>query len=174
MIINKEFGAAKNENSLQGSYFYDWMTDKVEQEVLNEFMRINERGGVLPAMETQYQRSKIQEESMYYEHLKHSGSFPVVGVNTFVNPKTLEEGYVPEKIEMARASKEEKQMQLDNVNDFKKRNNERSRSELKKLQQAALNGDNIFSALMEASRHCSLYQMTDALYQVGGEYRRNI
>ncbi len=174
MIINKEFGAAKNENSMQGSYFYDWLTDKVEEEVLAEFMRINERGGVLPSMETQYQRSKIQEESMYYEHLKHSGAFPVVGVNTFINPKTLEEGYVPEKIEMARATNEEKKTQLDNVNDFKKRHTEQAKNELKKLQLAALNGENIFSALMSASRVCSLYQMTEALYQVGGEYRRNI
>ena len=174
MIINKEFGIAKNENPLQGSYFSEWLTDKVEEEVIAEFMRLNERGGVLPSMETQYQRSKIQEESMYYEHLKHSGDFPVVGVNTFINPKTLEEGYVPEKIEMARATAEEKKAQLDNVNAYKKENGKQAEVEMLKLQKAALAGENIFDALMSASRHCSLYQMTKALYEVGGEYRRNM
>ncbi len=174
MIINKEFGIAKNENPLQGSYFSEWLTDKVEEEVIAEFMRLNERGGVLPSMETQYQRSKIQEESMYYEHLKHSGDYPVVGVNTFINPKTLEEGYVPEKIEMARATAAEKKAQLDNVNAYKKENSKQAEVEVLKLQKAALAGDNIFEALMSASRHCSLYQMTKALYEVGGEYRRNM
>ncbi len=174
MIINKEFGAAKNENPMQGSFFSEWLTNKVEEEVLAEFIRLNERGGVLPSMETQYQRSKIQEESMYYEHLKHSGDYPVVGVNTFVNPKTLEEGYVPEKIEMARATETEKNNQLDRVNQYKEDHKEQASLELEKLKMAALKGDNIFEALMSASRVCSLFQMTDALYQVGGEYRRNM
>jgi len=174
MIINKEFGIAKNENPLQGSYFSEWLTDKVEEEVITEFMRLNERGGVLPSMETQYQRSKIQEESMYYEHLKHSGDYPVVGVNTFINPKTLVDGYVPEKIEMARATSEEKKTQLDNVNTYKKNNIAQAEVEMQKLQKAALAGENVFEALMSASRHCSLYQMTKSLYEVGGEYRRNM
>jgi methylmalonyl-CoA mutase len=118
LIINKEFGMTMNENPMQGSYFNEELTELVEEAVLAEFMRINERGGVLGAMETQYQRSKIQEESMYYEHLKHSGKYPVVGVNTFVNPKTLASDYVPAKIEMARASRDEKNQQLNNVIKF--------------------------------------------------------
>ncbi len=120
MIINKEFGVAKNENPNQGSYFLTELTELVEEAILSEFVRISERGGVLGSMETQYQRGKIQEESMYYEHLKHSGDLPIVGVNQFINPKTLEEGYVPESIELARASMEEKNQQLNNLLNFQK------------------------------------------------------
>ena len=174
MIINKEFGLAKNENPLQGSYFNEWLTDKVEEAVLDEFLRINERGGVLGAMETQYQRSRIQEESLYYETLKHDGRLPIVGVNTFVDPKTLAEGFVPPKIEMARASEAEKQQQLKNVLSYQDRNKATASEELRKLQEAALGGKNIFEALMSAARVCSLYQMTEALFEVGGQYRRNL
>lgn len=174
LIINKEFGMSKNENPTQGSYFIEELTDLVEEAVLTEFMKINERGGVLGAMETQYQRSKIQEESLYYETLKHNGSLPVVGVNTFVDPKTLQDSYVPPKIELARASYEEKNHQLKNVQDFQKGNKAQADKELLKLKEAVLHGDNIFEALMSASRHCSLFQMTQSLFEVGGQYRRNV
>lgn len=174
MIINREFGMTKNENPTQGSYFIEELTDLVEEAVLEEFKRINERGGVLGAMETQYQRSKIQEESMYYEHLKHDGTLPIVGVNTFINPKTLASDYVPPKIELARASQEEKNHQLNNVRSFQKTHESQAQAEIEKLKLAALHGNNIFEALLSASRHCSLYQMSQALYEVGGQYRRNL
>lgn len=174
MIINKEFGLAKNENPLQGSFFAEWLTDAVEEAVLEEFLRINERGGVLGAMETQYQRSRIQDESLYYETLKHNGELPIVGVNTFVDPATMDPSYVPPKIEMARATKEEKKQQLDNVQNFQKTNNPESAKALTDLKQAAVSGQNIFAALMTAARVCSLGQMTSALFEVGGKYRRNV
>lgn len=174
MIINREFGMTKNENPTQGSYFIEELTDLVEEAVLEEFKRINERGGVLGAMETQYQRSKIQEESMYYEHLKHEGTLPIIGVNTFINPKTLADDYVPAKIEMARASFEEKDTQLKNVNNYQSSHSVKAHTELENLQKVALGGGNIFAALLKASRYCSLYQMSQALYQVGGQYRRNL
>lgn len=174
MIINREFGMTKNENPTQGSYFIEELTDLVEEAVLEEFKRINERGGVLGAMETQYQRSKIQEESMYYEHLKHNGSLPIIGVNTFINPKTLVQGYEPPKIELARASQDEKKDQLKNVVVFQQNHESQAEIELAHLQKTALSGGNIFEALLRASRHCSLYQMSKALYEVGGQYRRNL
>jgi methylmalonyl-CoA mutase len=174
MIINKEFGMTKNENPMQGSYFMDELTDLVEEAVLDEFMKINERGGVLGAMETQYQRSKIQEESLYYEHLKHSGELPIIGVNTFIDPATMVEGYVPPKIELARASYDEKNQQLTNVGKYQQAHSKEAAAEIAKLQQAVLTGKNIFEALMSAARVCSLYQMSQALYEVGGQYRRNL
>ncbi len=174
MIINREFGMTKNENPTQGSYFIEELTDLVEEAVLAEFKKINERGGVLGAMETQYQRSKIQQESMYYEHLKHDGTLPIIGVNTFIDPKTLDANYVPPKIELARASYEEKNAQLSNVQKYQKEHSTQGQAELKKLQETVLNGGNIFGALMSAARHCSLYQMSEALYEVGGQYRRNL
>lgn len=174
MIINKEFGVAKNENPNQGSYFLEELTDLVEEAVLEEFLRINERGGVLGAMETQYQRGKIQEESMLYEHLKHSGELPIVGVNTFIDPKTMATDYVPPKIELARASYEEKQSQLDHLSSYQSSLKSDAERELESLKRAALKGENIFAALMSAARVCSLYQMTQALYEVGGQYRRNL
>ena len=174
MIINKEFGMTKNENPMQGSYFIEELTDLVEEAVLDEFLRINERGGVLGAMETQYQRGKIQEESMLYEHLKHSGELPIIGVNTFIDPKTLEPDYVPPKIELARASYEEKQSQLERLREFHSKHAAEAERELANLKRVALAGGNIFEALMSAARHCSLYQMTQALYEVGGQYRRNL
>jgi len=174
MIINKEFGAARNENPMQGSFFFSELTDLVEEAILDEFSRISERGGVLGAMETQYQRGKIQEESMLYEHLKHSGELPIVGVNTYINPETLKEGYESESIELARASKEEKEQQLQSLQSYQKKNNEEATQGIANLKQACLQGDNIFGALMEAARYCSLGQMTQALFEVGGEYRRNL
>lgn len=174
LIINKEFGYSKNENPLQGSYFVEELTDLVEEAVLSEFLKISERGGVLGAMETQYQRSKIQEESLYYERLKHDGTLPLVGVNTFQDPKTLEAGYTPPPIQMARASFEEKKFQLDQLELYKTQHQDSSEKELQNLKTTALKGENIFEALMSAARHCSLYQMTQALYEVGGQYRRNL
>ncbi|MBC7458070.1 MAG: methylmalonyl-CoA mutase, partial [Bdellovibrionaceae bacterium] len=174
MIINREFGISKNENINQGSYFLEELTDIVEEAVLAEFKKISDRGGVLGAMETQYQRSKIQEESMYYEHLKHSGELPIIGVNTFIDPKTLEKNYVPPKIQMARASSNEKNHQLNNLNNYISENKIIAETEIVNLKMAALAGKNIFEALLSASRHCSLYQMSQALYEVGGQYRRNL
>ncbi|MBL7546254.1 MAG: cobalamin-dependent protein [Bdellovibrionaceae bacterium] len=174
MIINREFGNTKNENTLQGSFYIDELTDLVEEAVLEEFLRINERGGVLGAMETQYQRSKIQEESLYYEKLKHDGTLPIIGVNTFIDPATLQADYAPPKIELARASYEEKQLQLDRVTKLKTDDKRVAEALLNDLKSTALKGENIFGALMRAARHCSLYQMTQALYEVGGEYRRNV
>jgi isobutyryl-CoA mutase len=174
MIINKEFGVSKNENVNQGSYFLDDLTDILEEAVLEEFKKISDRGGVLGAMETQYQRSRIQEESMYYEHLKHSGELPIVGVNMFIDPKTQVNDYVPPKIEMARASVDEKNHQLNNLNYYISDNKNTAALEIASLKSTALSGGNIFEALLTASRHCSLYQMSQALYEVGGQYRRNL
>ena len=174
MIINKEFGMAKNENPMQGSFFTEELTDLVEEAVLTEFLRINERGGVLGAMETQYQRGQIQDESMLYEHLKHSGELPIVGVNTFIDPKTLEAGYRAPKIELARASYEEKTAQLNRVREYQKNHTPEAAREITNLKRAALAGENVFEALMSAARVCSLYQMSQALYDVGGQYRRNL
>ncbi|MCO5113938.1 MAG: methylmalonyl-CoA mutase family protein [Bdellovibrionaceae bacterium] len=174
LIINKELGTAKNENSMQGSYFYEWLTDAVEEAVLEEFQKISDRGGVLGAMETQYQRGKIQEESLYYETLKHDGTYPLVGVNTFIDPKTLEEGFKPPKIELARASLDEKNLQLNRTNEYKKTHAVEAEKALAHLKKTALEHGNVFEALMRAARCCTLYQMTEALYEVGGQYRRNL
>lgn len=174
MIINKEFGVAKNENPQQGSYFMEELTDLVEEAILTEFMKISERGGVLGAMESQYQRGKIQEESMYYEHLKHSGELPIIGVNQFVDPVTLKDGYIPPKIELARASYEEKNLQLHRVTEYQKKNAAVAEEELRKLRDVCLAGGNVFGALMSAARVCSLHQMTQTLFEVGGQYRRNL
>jgi methylmalonyl-CoA mutase len=174
MIINKEFGISKNENINQGSYFLEELTDLLEEAVLEEFQKISDRGGVLGAMETQYQRSRIQEESMHYEHLKHSGELPIVGVNMFIDPKTQVMGYIPPKIEMARASSDEKNHQLNNLNTYIQENESQALNEIAHLKSTALSGGNIFEALLSASRHCSLYQMSQALYDVGGQYRRNL
>jgi methylmalonyl-CoA mutase len=174
LIINREYGLNKNENPLQGSYFNTWLTDQVEEAVLEEFLRINERGGVLGAMETQYQRGRIQEESLYYETLKHDGQLPIIGVNTFVDPTTLADNYVPPKVELRRSTQEEKLLCLERTREFQKVNGERALAELKELKLAALKGENIFGSLMKASRVCSLFQMSQALYEVGGQYRRNV
>lgn len=174
LIINREFGLVMNENPLQGSYFIEQLTDLVEEAVLDMFLKLSERGGVLGAMETGYQRSKIQEESLYYETLKHNGQLPIIGVNTFVDPKTLDEGYVPPKIDLARASYQEKTHQLDHVLEYQKQHAEVARVALEKLKTKVIRGENIFESLMVASRCCSLGQMTHALFEVGGQYRRNL
>jgi methylmalonyl-CoA mutase len=173
MIITKEFGLARNENPLQGSYIIEELTDLVEEAVIAEFERIDQRGGVLGAMETQYQRSRIQEESMLYEHKKHSGELPIVGVNTFLNPRANEEGFNVTG-ELARATKEEKEQQILNLRAFQELNREKAPAALKKLQETAIAGGNIFAELMETVKVASLGQISHALYEVGGKYRRNM
>jgi methylmalonyl-CoA mutase len=173
LIINREWGLTKNENPYQGSFIVEELTRLVEEAVLMEFDRITERGGVLGAMETGYQRSKIQEESMRYEALKHTGDLPIIGVNTFRDPEASEDQW-SEGLELARATESEKQSQLDRLAAFKQRNAEQAPGALEKLQQAALSGGNIFAELMHTVRHCSLGQITQALYNVGGKYRRNM
>ncbi|MFZ3001253.1 MAG: fused isobutyryl-CoA mutase/GTPase IcmF [Undibacterium umbellatum] len=171
LIINREWGLAKNENPIQGSFIIEELTDMVEEAVMQEFERIAERGGVLGAMETGYQRGKIQEESMHYEHLKHDGTLPIIGVNTFRNPKAND---TPQKIELARSTEEEKQSQLQRLADFHGRHADVAPKALAALQQAAINNENVFAKLMEAARVCSLGQITTALFEVGGQYRRNM
>jgi len=173
LIINREWGLTANENMNQGSFIFEQLTDLVEEAVLMEFDRITERGGVLGAMETGYQRSKIQEESMYYEMRKHTGRLPIIGVNTFRDPDADDE-HLSESIELARATEAEKQSQLTRLADFKKRHAPEAPAALERLQQVALSGDNIFEELMETVRTCSLGQITQALYDVGGKYRRNM
>ncbi|WP_268223039.1 methylmalonyl-CoA mutase family protein [Sinomicrobium oceani] len=171
LIINKELGLAKNENPVQGAFIIEELTDLVEEAVLMEFDRITERGGVLGAMETMYQRSKIQEESLYYENLKHTGEFPIIGVNTFLSSKgspTVTPG------EVIRATEEEKQFQIHTVENLRKAGEKRVYTELKKVQQKAVENENIFEQLMEATKVCSLGQITEALFEVGGQYRRNM
>ncbi len=171
MIIDKEWGLSMNENPLQGSYVVDELTDLVEEAVLQEFDRIAQRGGVLGAMETGYQRGRIQDESMLYEHKKHDGSLPLIGVNTFLAPHTDEE---PQTVELARATEAEKQSQLDRLHDFHARHRSEAPAALAALQQAATDGGNVFEALMDAVRCCSLGQISDAFFEVGGQYRRNV
>ncbi len=171
LIINKELGLAKNENPLQGSFIIDELTDLVEEAVLTEFDRITERGGVLGAMETMYQRSKIQEESLYYETLKHTGEFPIIGVNTFLSSKGSPT-IIPQ--EVIRSTTEEKEFQIQTVQNLWKRNEDKSHDMLHKLQQTAIHNQNIFEALMETAKYCSLGQITKALFEVGGQYRRNM
>jgi methylmalonyl-CoA mutase len=171
LIINRELGLAKNENPLQGSFIIEELTELVEKAVLEEFKRINDRGGVLGAMETMYQRSKIQEESLYYETLKHSGEFPIVGVNTFLN-KNGSPTIIPS--EVIRATEEEKKFQIEALEAFQNRNADRSVQLLKDLQEKALAGENIFESLMEVCKYCSLGEISHALYEVGGQYRRNM
>jgi methylmalonyl-CoA mutase len=173
MIINREFGPSMNENQLQGSFFMDWLTDAVEDAVLKEFDRISDRKGVLGAMETQYQRSKIQDESLYYEHLKHSGKLPIIGVNTFENPNADNQS-AGSCILLTRSTYEEKQAQLDGVRKFQKGHVKQADAALKKLKETALDGGNIFAVLMDTVRVASLGQITHALYEVGGKYRRNM
>lgn len=170
LIINREWGLSKNENPNQGSFILDELTDLVEEAVLREFEAISSRGGVLGAMETGYQRSKIQEESLYYEYKKHDGSFPIIGVNTFLNPK----GMAQQEIELARSSDEEKQSQLKRLADFHGRNADEAQEWLDKLQQAVINNENVFAVLVDAVRYCSLGQITQTLFEVGGQYRRSM
>ncbi|WP_299226077.1 methylmalonyl-CoA mutase family protein [uncultured Psychroserpens sp.] len=169
LIINKELGLAKNENPIQGSFIIEELTDLVEEAVLMEFDRITERGGVLGAMETMYQRSKIQEESLYYETLKHNGQFPIIGVNTFLSSKGSPT-VIP--AEVIRATEEEKQFQIKTLENLHKAND--TKALLKELQHRAINNENIFEALMDVCKICSLGQITSALFEVGGQYRRNM
>ncbi len=173
MIITKEHGLSKNENSLQGSFIVEELTDLVEEAVLDEFERLNDRGGVLGSMETQYQRGKIQEESMYYETLKHSGKLPIIGVNTYLNPNPPSEEEL-DNIELARATTEEKETQIRNLQGFQEKHSDEGEEALKRLKKVAISGDNIFAELMETTKTASLGQITHALYEVGGQYRRNM
>lgn len=169
LIINREFGLAKNENPSQGAFVIDELTDLVEEAVLTEFERISDRGGVLGAMETGYQRGKIQEESMKYESMKHDGSYPLIGVNTFL-PENEEAQPV---VELARSTDDEKQSQIKRLRDFQERNANQAHTALVELKQAIMNGGNGFEALMGAVKYCSLGQLTDAFFEVGGQYRRS-
>jgi isobutyryl-CoA mutase len=171
MIINREWGLAKNENPNQGAFVIDEMTELVEEAVLSEFEKIAERGGVLGAMETGYQRGKIQEESMHYEMLKHTGEYPIIGVNTFRNSHA---DPVPEHIELARSTEEEKQSQLKRLQEFQARHADRAPAMLARLKQAAMANHNVFDVLMDAVQCCSLGQITHALFEVGGQYRRSM
>ncbi|MGL2993886.1 methylmalonyl-CoA mutase family protein [Flavobacterium sp. TSSA_36] len=171
LIINKELGLAKNENPIQGAFIIEELTDLVETAVLQEFDRITERGGVLGAMETMYQRSKIQEESLYYETLKHTGEFPIIGVNTFLSSKGSPT-VIP--AEVIRATEEEKQYQITMLNNLQKANADLVAQHLKTLQEAAIKNENMFDHLMEATKVCSLGQITASLFEVGGQYRRNM
>ncbi len=171
LIINREWGLAKNENPSQGAFIIEELTELVEEAVLTEFEKIADRGGVLGAMETGYQRGKIQDESMHYEMLKHTGEYPIIGVNTFRNPKGDE---VLEKLELARSTEEEKKSQLDRLHAFHAKHAKESPDMLARLQQAVIHNDNVFEVLMDAVRVCSLGQITNALFEVGGQYRRNM
>ncbi len=170
LILNQEFGVAKNENPNQGAWIVEELTDLVEEAVLREFERLTERGGVLGAMERMYQRSKIQEESLHYENLKHTGELPIVGVNTFVGEGAAE----ATTLELIRASEEEKEDQLGRLLDFQKRHESRAESAIERLKSAAREGRNVFAELMCAVETLSLGQITHALYEVGGQYRRNM
>jgi methylmalonyl-CoA mutase len=171
LIINREWGLAKNENPNQGAFVLEELTELVEEAVLKEFEAISERGGVLGAMELGYQRGKIQEESMHYEHKKHDGSYPIIGVNTFRNPHG---DPIPQKLELIRSTEEEKRSQLKRLRDFQARNQDKSGPMLKRLQQAVIDNRNVFEVLMDAVRVCSLGQITHALFEVGGQYRRSM
>jgi methylmalonyl-CoA mutase len=171
LIINRELGSAKTENFIQGSFLIEEMTDLVEEAVLAEFDRINERGGVLGAMERMYQRNKIQEESLVYEMQKHTGELPIVGVNTFLN-KRGSPTTIPN--EVIRSTAEEKEQQIANLQAFWKRNEDKAEKALKRLKEIATTNGNIFQELMETVKYCSLGQITHALYEVGGQYRRNM
>jgi methylmalonyl-CoA mutase len=170
VIIGREWGLAMNENPLQGSFIIDELTDLVEEAVLAEFDRISARGGVLGAMETGYQRGKIQDESMLYEQRKHDGSLPVIGVNTFRNPS----GDQTPPAQLARGTENEKKSQLERVRDFTERHRDEAHEALTALKDAARSGSNMFAVLMDAARVCSLQQITEAFFEVGGQYRRNI
>jgi methylmalonyl-CoA mutase len=172
MIIDQEWGLAKNENPLQGSYIVDELTDLVEEAVLVEFERISDRGGVLGAMETGYQRGRIQDESMLYEHKKHDGSLPIIGVNTFLNPDASTGGALT--VELARASEEEKRSQVERLAEFHAAHRDEAEPALAYLKDVAMSGGNTFAALMDAVRVCSLGQITSAFFEVGGQYRRNV
>ena len=171
LIINKELGLTKNENPIQGAFIIEELTDLVEEAVLLEFDRITERGGVLGAMETMYQRSKIQEESLHYETLKHNGEFPIIGVNTFLSSKGSPT-ILP--TEVIRATEKEKQFQIQTKEKLNNRNATEVKSQITLLQKSAIENENLFEKIMEATKVCSLGQITTALFEVGGQYRRNM
>ena len=171
LIINRELGLARNENPTQGAYIIDELTDLLEEAVLAEFDRISERGGVLGAMETGYQRGRIQDESMLYEQRKHDGSLPIVGVNTFLNPHPEREAH---PVELARATEDEKSSQLRRVQEFHAAHSVEAAEAIDRLKHASINHENVFAALMDAARVCSLQQVTEAFFEVGGQYRRNV
>jgi len=171
LIINREWGLARNENPNQGAFIIDELTELVEEAVLSEFDRISERGGVLGAMETGYQRGKIQEESIHYESLKHSGEYQIIGVNTFRNPNGDQASVA---LELARSTDDEKKSQLVRLEEFKNRHGATSVEALNRLQAAAMANENVFAVLMDAVRSCSLGQITKALFEVGGQYRRSM
>jgi methylmalonyl-CoA mutase len=171
LVINREWGLAMNDNPLQGSFIVEELTDLVEEAVLAELERISERGGVLGAMETGYQRGRIQDESMLYEQRKHDGSLPIIGVNTFLPAGGGDAGG---PVELRRSDDAEKQEQLRRLRDFQTRHAAERPAALEALRSAALDGTNTFDALMTAVRHCSLGEITAALYEVGGRYRRNV
>jgi methylmalonyl-CoA mutase len=174
LIISKEFGLTKNENPLQGSFIVEELTELVEEAVLQEFEHISRRGGVLGAMETGYQRGKIQEESLYYEHKKHDGSYPIVGINTFLDPATLGDDYVQPDVELRRATPEEKNGQLAALRAFQAKHAAECPAALERLKAVAISGGNIFEEMMKTVRVASLGQISQALFEVGGEYRRNL
>jgi methylmalonyl-CoA mutase len=171
MIINREWGVTMNDNPLQGSFLVEELTSLVEEAVLVELERISERGGVLGAMETGYQRGRIQDESLRYEERKHDGSLPIVGVNTFLGP---ESGSLPRAVELRRSDDAEKQEQLRRLRDFQARHAEERPAALELVRRTALDGGNTFDALMQAVRHCTLGEITQTLFEVGGRYRRNV
>jgi methylmalonyl-CoA mutase len=171
LVINREWGLAMNENPLQGSFVVEELTDLVEAAVLDELDRISDRGGVMGAMETGYQRGRIQDESMLYEQRKHDGTLPIIGVNTFRNPDGDE---VPTTLELARSDDDEKRDQIERLTRFQQRNAQHAEPALERLRQVALSGGNVFGELMHTVQHASLGQITHALFDVGGTYRRNV
>ncbi|MCX7679403.1 MAG: methylmalonyl-CoA mutase family protein [Spirochaetes bacterium] len=174
LIINKEYGIFKNQNPLQGSFIIEWLTDEVEKAVLEKFRELNLRGGVLGAMEMHYQRSMIQDESLLYEHKKHSGELPIIGVNTYLNPAAQETQCSRSPLMLSRATYDEKMEQIHNLREFKRKNEQKAKEMLSKLRDVAMSGKNIFAQLMETARYASLGQMTAVLYEAGGKYRRNM
>jgi methylmalonyl-CoA mutase len=172
MIINREFGLNKTDNPMQGSYLFDELSDLVEDAVLKEFEVISDKGGVLGAMESVYQRSKIQEESLYYERLKDSGELPIIGVNCYIADNIKEQ--LNKEIELSRCSYEEKDDQVKRLDSFKKSNSNSSEKAINSLREVALRGGNIFEELISTVRYCSLGEITKVLYEIGGEYRRNM
>jgi methylmalonyl-CoA mutase len=174
LIIAKELGQGKSENILQGSHFIEWLTDRVEEAVLEEFRRLSDRGGVLGAIETQYQRSRIQEESLLYEARKNSGELPIMGVNTFLNPQGEGVMASDRPIELARCTPEEKESRLKELEAFHRRHADKAPAAIAAIQSCAIEGGNLFETLMETAPHLSLGQITEALYTVGGRYRRSL
>jgi len=171
LIINKELGSSRTENFIQGSFIIEELTDLVEEAVMVEFEKLSERGGVLGAMERMYQRNKIQDESMYYESLKHKGEIPIIGVNTFMSNAGSPTS-IPN--EVTRSTEEEKLQQINNLHYFKERNKEDAQIHLANLKRVAQLNGNLFATLMEAVKYCTLGQITQVLYEVGGQYRRNM